>query len=219
MGYINNLGQANGPIRIDQTWIRSVIKSSPENISSGTKDNNGNEIKPISRDYLAFSDSNISNDEPGSFTKLLAGTPVIGTYAVVEDGKTKYLPYAPLNAVATVDWVIAYASLAPGQQSGFDPDSFARKKDVEEINIKISDHDRRIKDNSTKILINTENIKINKNAIEQLVIDTNNKYNNINSKLTAAEKVNKEQDNRITSIEVNPFPEGLWLICSDKTIL
>lgn len=218
MGYINNLGQANGPIRIDQTWIRSVIKASPENITGKLKDSNNNTIQSINRDYLAFSDSDISNDNPGSFTKLLAGTPVIGTYEVVENGETKYLPYAPLNAVATVDWVIAYASLAPGQQAGFDPDSFARKKDLEEINLKISDHERRIEKNTTNISINAENIRINKEAIEALRKYTDGLHEGINNRLTTAEKTVKDHENRITSIESDPFPNGLWLVCGDKVV-
>ena len=182
-----------------------------ERINKGIKDDQVKEALRLIRN-LDHNNTILNNKQ---FTKYLLEGIAVPTQ---ENGETKYLPYAPLNAVATVDWVIAYASLAPGQQAGFDPDSFARKKDLEEINLKISDHERRIEKNTTNISINAENIRINKEAIEALRKYTDGLHEGINNRLTTAEKTVKDHENRITSIESDPFPNGLWLVCGDTVV-
>lgn len=127
MSYINSYGVTAGPIKINKTWINTIIDNKLT-LESFTTGEDGTKISTQKETlYCTFSNKNpFSVEEAEVYRPLLAGTPIIGTYEdTTEDGSTVLKSFAPGNAVATVQWVMAYATLAPGTL-GFDPADFVQ---------------------------------------------------------------------------------------------
>lgn len=203
MNYINQYGQSIGPIKIDSTWIFSKrVAALPE---ASRKEMN----------YLGFTYSK-NDPKDSSYVPLLARTPILGTYEKTNDDDTKtWVPCAPLNAVATVEWVVAYASLAPGEMAGVDIDRYVTidtLKEVEsELKLLISDLDEELEEltltvtsNENRITENENSIKINRDNITALT-----------TRMTKAESDIKINAGSIKEMQDNPFPDGLWLICGE----
>lgn len=203
MNYINQYGQSIGPIKIDSTWIFS--KRVP-----ALDEADREEMK-----YLGFTCS--KNDPKNSnYVPLLARTPILGSYERInKDGSSTWTPRAPLNAVATVEWVVAYTSLAPGEMAGIDIDNYVTidmLKEVEsELKDSISDLAEELEEltltvtsNKNRITENEKNIKRNRDNIATLT-----------TRMTKAELDIKTNANAIKEMQDNPFPDGLWLVCGE----
>lgn len=203
MNYINQYGQSIGPIKIDSTWIFSKRVAA-------LAEANREEMK-----YLGFTYSK-NDPKDSNYVPLLARTPILGTYKRKnEDDSTTWTPCAPLNAVATVEWVVAYASLAPGEMAGVDIDRYVTidmLKEIEsELKLLISDLDEELEEltltvtsNENRITENENSIKINRDNITALT-----------ARMTKAESDIKINADAIKEMQDNPFPNGLWLICGE----
>lgn len=179
MSYINSYGVTAGPIKINRTWLNTILDNKLT-ISSINEDGTFNQQETL---YLTTSIKNpIEVEEAGSYRPILAGTPVIGTYEEEKDDGTTILhSFAPGNAVATVQWVMAYASLAPGT-TGFDPTSFVQAEqfglladrvtaleDTSELLLTTTEtHTAQIESLQNQVQINITNIGTNKDRIKKI---------------------------------------------------
>lgn len=187
MGYINNYGQSLGPIKINNTWLLSyTCPALPE-------------ASRVERNYFAITNNKLNPSD--YLSPVLAATPILGTY---EDNNGIYQLCAPRNAVATVEWVAAYAALKPGEMAGVDINIFATKDDVKILQHQLDTMDKRVVDQAKEINTNKANIAINKTNIE--LLDT---------RLTANERETHKNTNDINSMLNDPFPDGIWLICGE----
>lgn len=160
MSYVSNFGES-GPIKINNTWLRELLKSSPEEPKKETKDG---EVKNIDI-YFGFSLKKTGS--VGDYRKLLAGTPVIGTYTGQdEDGNDVTRYYAPDNAVVTVEWLSAALSGMTIEGGGsFDPSKYASGESVRELETKVigltnrmTKTEQQVEDGLNRIVINEEMI-------------------------------------------------------------
>lgn len=192
MSYINQYGQTVGPIKINNVWLTDVI-------IPALSDANRGEQK-----YFGFT-HNINNIT-GQTVPLVAATPPLGTYQSIDENNNVYNSLcAPRNAVATVEWVMAYASLAPGELVGIDINQYATINQIKELKTQIDTMDNRVVDQAEKINKNTQNIAINTANITDLSRRMNDAESNI-----------KSNTDTINSMLDNPFPEGFWLVCGEK---
>lgn len=185
MDYISSFGHAAGPIKIRDTWITAALAQ--------TYDYTGH--------YISFGNSKAYDSSSTLLTPLLAGTPLVGTYK--DNGKTR--TKAPANAVATVEWVVAYAAGVGNGESAFNPDDYVKRTQLNEINTRLTQAESNI------IGLNTR------------VTTAENSVRNMASKVDSLDRtsalhgtdINSLKD-RVTSIETNPFPNGVWFICGDS---
>ena len=194
MSYFNSYGMSAGPIRINSTWIDTKLDTVTTIGEIVEKD--GQQV-PITQDtlYLTINNRNpFQIGDPVSYRPILAGTPILGTYEKENENKeTVIYSFAPGNAVATVEWVMAYATLAPGKL-GFDPSDFIRAdqfsklehrvtlventtKDLIELTTK---HTGEIDNLNSRVNNNEDNIKVHANRIKKIhnwiVGNTNEDY-------------------------------------------
>lgn len=194
MGFIDNYGKAAGPIQIGSSgpWlITNKITAMEQEF-------------PVK--YLTVSNNatlNISNLD--SFTNandlvtLRSRTPLLGTYKTTSGN----MPYADLNAVATVKWVMAYASLDPGDRA-IDLDSYVDYTAF----------------NSALVRITTL-----ENASAELEYDLDALTDQFNSFVAHAddEFVSHVRDGfdtwktTVNNYMAEPFPSGLLLQCGSAT--
>jgi septal ring factor EnvC (AmiA/AmiB activator) len=136
----------------------------------------------------------------------MAATPPLGTYQSIDENNNVYNNLcAPRNAVATVEWVMAYASLAPGQLVGIDINQYATINQIKELQTQIDTMDSRVVDQAEKINKNTQNIAINTANIAELT-----------KRMSTAELNITNNTKTINDMLDNPFPEGFWLICGEQ---
>jgi hypothetical protein len=150
--------------------------------------------------YLSFTQNRSQPDL--NYTPLLAATPIIGTYKN-QDGVIA--PCAPANAVATVEWVVAYSSLAPGEMAGIDLNQYVKKDEMEALKVKVSEIDISV----TKCLGDI------KNHSDELVL-INNHIRELRDKDDILENKLSTQDKTIQSMINDPFPDGFILICGEQ---
>lgn len=192
MSYINQYGQAIGPIKINNVWLTDVV-------IPALSDANRKEQK-----YFGFT-HNINNITRQT-VPLMAATPPLGTYQSIDENNNVYNNLcAPRNAVATVEWVMAYASLAPGELVGIDINQYATVNQIKELQTQIDTMDSRVVDQAEKINTNTQNIAINTANIADLT-----------KRMNTAELNIANNTRTINDMLDNPFPEGFWLICGEQ---
>lgn len=151
MSYINSYGQSVGPISIDTTWLSTRAIPVYTNKDESQKYN-----------YICFSyNKNFSTTDTDQLAPLYARTPSWGSYINEEN---KLVPCAPLNSVATIQWVMEYASLSPGEQPGFDVNDFVTINQLQNAKDELN----------SKIATNTRNISINASNISKNTIEINN---------------------------------------------
>lgn len=186
MSYIDKYGKTIGPIKIGHIWLLNHTEPAIQDVRDA-------------QSYLCFS---ANNQQPRNcFIPLMARTPIIGTYY---DENNKLTASAPPNAVATVEWVVAYSNLAPGQKPGFDIDSFAKLDDLKKLQDRIDKLDTTtielwdaINANSERIEVNTENIT------------------NLKNRMVTAESQISQVTQQVQSMLEEPFPDGFILLCGE----
>lgn len=125
--YVSNLGFTAGPLQIEHsgTWLthsteKEALKVIVDGVTyeatqldSNTVTHTVNIKESIYRRYLAI--SRLRNVDSGNvqLAPLMAGHPLCGTYPSGDGNK----PFCDINAVATVGWVMSYATLAPGDRA------------------------------------------------------------------------------------------------------
>lgn len=193
MSYINQYGQAIGPIKINSVWMLDTTIPSLQIANR--------------KEEKYFSITQNKSDVETNLVPLLAATPPLGTYpSVDENGKTFYSLCAPRHAVATVEWVMAYASLKPGQLVGLDINQYATTNELMQLKEQVDTMDSRIVDQAEKINKNQQDININKSNISSNT-----------ARITTAEKNINENTGTINDMLDNPFPEGFILICGETS--
>lgn len=164
--YVSNLGYTIGPLQIEKsgTWlthsteeeaIQVVVNNNFYNatILPTTNDVNENIITETRNiRYLAISHLKNVDSNDVQLAPLMAGHPLCGVYPS-GDG---YKSFCDINAVATVGWVMSYASLAPGDRALALDDLIYRTEFNELYN---------------QVTQNTSNIGILQNNIEALQND------------------------------------------------
>lgn len=187
MGYINNYGKSLGPIQVDTTWIINYVYPALQEASR-------EELR-----YLTFSHNKLNPLD--ALSPILAATPILGTY---KDKQDIIQTCAPRNAVATVEWVVAYSSLKPGEMAGININVFATKDELKTLEQQINTLDSRVVDQSKKINLNTNNIS--KNTFDITLL---------RNRVTTNEKVIQNNTQNIQSMLEDPFPDGFILVCGE----
>lgn len=184
MSYVSNFGES-GPIKINNTWIRELFKSAPENPEEETKDG---KVKSTDA-YLGFSLKKVGS--VGNYRKLLAGTPVMGTYEGIDDkgnAVTRY--YAPDNAVVTVEWLsMALSGISISGGGSFDPSKYASADDVSALETQVLNLTNRVTKSEKQLTEGLKRIVINEEAIADLKANIARIDSNIDTVETDIEEI------------------------------
>lgn len=190
MGYINNFGHSIGPIKINNTWINNCIRK-----------DSGND--PQNRNYVVFSQSKDFPTE--NMVPLMAATPVVGTY---EDKYGKLHTNAPVNAIPTIEWVLAYASLKPEDKPGLDLNDYVKQDQLIEVKNNILSLEKRVSKNKEEI---------DKN--KTIIIEINNRMSAAENNIVENRTLIEQNQNSINNIINNPFPNGVWFKCGGASFI
>lgn len=186
MSYINQYGQTIGPIKINNIWLLNLIEDSVPKVRE-------------TQSYLCFT-SNKSYPK-SSLALLMARTPLIGT-SFNDEGTL--VTQAPGNAVATVEWVTAFAALAPGDRPGFDISNFVKKEEFLKLESHVNSLEKTIIAVQSHVSTNTYNIGLNTASI-----------NSLRNRMSELETKHNTLNQTVQSMLDHPFPDGMVLICGE----
>lgn len=191
MDYISNYGQSAGPIKINNTWITTVVDRANTKISE-------TQAKPTY--YMSFSGQKNYTDQ-SVLTPLLAGTPIFGSYT---DKNGEHL-CAPSNAVATVEWVRLYTANIDTGGVVFNPDEYVKQDQMTAALTRIVNAEAKILELTSRV-----------SAAENTVNNMQSLVTTLNNTVTDHALTLQQHTADIAAIKTNPFPNGLWLVCGDS---
>lgn len=206
MSYINDRGFTIGPLQIQSsgTWLTHSVEDEIESIIGETQN-------IIQTKYLAFSKTRTVDSENVKLVPLMAGTPLCGTYPSGNGNR----PFCDINAVATVGWVMTYATLAPGQQS-LDLDDIIYRKEFNDLALRVLKNEelidaiqRTLNSYDSRIAINKQNIDKN---TERIIV--------LEDSLANDEVILEDHEDRLSIVEQwqTDFNDGCILIGWDKEL-
>lgn len=191
MDYISNYGQAAGPIKINNTWITTVVDENNTRIS---------ETQAKQTYYMSFSGQKNYTSQ-SVHTPLLAGTPIFGTYS---DSNGEHL-CAPGNAVATVEWVRLYTANIETGGVAFNPDEYVKQNQMTEALTRITNAEAKVLELTSRVSV-----------AESTVSNMQSLVATLSTTVTDHALTLQQHTADIAAIKTNPFPNGLWLVCGDS---